>query len=654
MTDEIIKKAKERLKRDQSAWSDVYEKAGDDLHFLSDDDFAQWDEKDYSERIKTNRPALTIDQLGQFIHQVANDIRMNTPTINVLPSDAESSEETADVFKGLIREIEYRSNADDVYDTASLYSVKCGIGFIRVDHEYEEDGFNQNLIIKRIVNPLSVWIDSDSIECDGRDEKHATITERITVSKFKELYPDAEPACFESEGSEHTLTDEQEITIVEHFYIDETSEEIVSEDGSQTRTVNRKTVKRCKLSGKEVLEETTFPGKYIPIIPVYGEESWVDGKRHLFSLIRKSKQAQKMFNYWKSLETELLMKAPQAPVMAAEGQLEDYAEDWKNPNKAMVLRYKVKDLEGNAVGPPQRLEPPTIPVGVVNASRACVDDIKATMGIYNAGLGQVDNAISGVAIQGRKTEGDVATYHFADNLVRSITQVGRILVGAIPTIYDTPRVIQIIGAEEETKPVGINGQIVSDQPQSFDLTRGKYDVRVLTGASFTTKRQEAAQFLSQLVQTNPDFIKIMGDILFKNLDFSGAPAMAERIKRIMDPAILQDEKGPDPAVMQLQSQMQQMQAVNAALQQQLNDKQAELSIKAMSEQNDAKESSGKLSLQQQELQHKKDISTAEILLKKQELQLQAEELALKKMELLAQAEQRIAATQTASINEGMQ
>lgn len=655
LPNDIVETAKKKLKRDQDAWRDIYDKAGDDLHFLSDDEFAQWDEVDYKERSSTGRPALTIDQLGQFIHQVANDIRMNTPTINVLPSDAESSEETAEIFKGLIREIEYRSNADDVYDTASLSSVKCGIGFMRVDHEYEDEGFNQVLVIKRVVNPLSVWLDADSIECDGRDAKHATILQRMTVSKFKEMYPDFEPTCFESDSKEpQQLSDEQEITIAEHFYIDEALEEITSEDGKQTRTIQRKTVKRCKLSGQDILEETTFPGKYIPVVPVYGEESWVEGKRHLFSLIRKSKQAQKMFNYWKSLETELLMKAPQAPVMAAAGQIEDYAEDWKTPNKAMVLRYNPKDIDKNMVGPPVRLEPPTIPIGIVNASRQCVDDIKSTMGIYNAGLGQMDNAVSGIAIQKRQGEGDTATYHFADNLVRSITHVGRILVGCIPTIYDTPRVIQIIGAEEETKAVGVNGILAQDQPAPIDLTRGKYDVRVLTGASFTTKRQEAAQFLSQLVQTNPDFIKIMGDILFKNMDFSGAPAMAERIKKIMDPAILQEENGPDPMVLQLQQQLQQMQAMTASMQQQLNDKSTEYQLKAQAEANDADESKSKIEMQMLELSAKNDIAVAELKLKERELAIEEQKLALEALKLRSQDAQRIAATQAAPLNQEAQ
>ncbi|MDD3183505.1 MAG: portal protein [Alphaproteobacteria bacterium] len=643
---ELIEQAKKKLKCDQSAWNDIYKKAEDDLHFLSDDEFAQWDQQDYLDRINTKRPALTVDQLGQFIHQVANDIRMNTPTINVIPSDEAASVETADVIKGLIREIEYRSNADDVYDTASLSSIKCGIGFMRVEHDYSDDGVNQVLSIKRIVNPLAVWIDSESIECDGRDAKHGTILEPLSVDKFKETYPDFEPICFESDSSEPKK--DGLITIAEHFYITEAKETVLSEDGLEEHEITKKTVHRVKLSGADILEETTFPGEYIPIVPVYGEEHWVKGERHLFSLIRKSKSAQRMFNYWKSLETELLMKAPQAPVMAAEGQVENYIEEWKQPNKAMVLRYKVKDLEGNAVGSPVRLEPPPIPVGVVNASRQCVDDIKATMGIYNAGLGAIDNAISGVAIQKRQGEGDVATYHFADNLVRSITHVGRILVSAISIIYDTPRIINIITAEDETKPTGINGAIFGDQEQTFDLSRGKYDVRVITGASFTTKRQEAAQFLSGLVQSNPEFIKIMGDILFKNMDFAGAPAMAERIKKVMNPDVLSDDK-VDPLTMQLQAQLQQSQALAAALQEQLNNKQAELALKARAEENDAEQGKAEMQVKMMELSAKNDLALAELDIKKKELALKEQELLLKRTQLQAGAMQRIAETNSAPL-----
>ncbi len=425
---DILQRAKDLLKTDQEYWRENYDKSRDDAKFLSDDKYSQWDEQDYNERTSTGRPAITVDQLSQFVHQVVNDIRINTPTINVIPAGFDSDEETAEVLKGLIKSIEYSSNADNAYDTAAYNAVKQGIGFIRITNDYvSETSFNQELKICRVVNPLACWLDSASIEIDGRDAMHATIIEKMRVSEFKRRYPDKEVSCFEADSTTENK-DEDFISIAEQFVIEETTKTIgIKEDGSvyevgpkdkpkRTREVKERKVLHRKMSGKDILEETVFPGKYIPIIPVYGEENWIEGKRHLFSLIRKSKDAQKMFNYWKSLETELLMKAPLAPVMAAEGTTEDYAADWINPSKAAVLRYKTTDADGNPAPQPQRLPAPQIPTGLVNASRGSVDDIKATMGLYNASIGARSNETSGVAISQRKQEGDVATYHFSDNL----------------------------------------------------------------------------------------------------------------------------------------------------------------------------------------------------------------------------------------------
>lgn len=518
MPGSVIERAKKSFKCDKEAWRDNYDKALDDLRFTSDDDGAQWDAEMYQDRVNTGRPVVTVDQLDQFIHRVANDIRQNTPSVNVIPSDSKSSQETADILKGLIKEIEYYSSADDAYDTASLYSVRCGIGFIRVDHEYinGKDG-EQRLCIKRVVNPLSVWI-GDSIESDGRDTKRGYVLDQITVEDFKEKYPDKDPVSFESDGKEtQERKDSDYISICEYFEIEEGD--------------NGKIVRRYMLSGKDVLAETVFPGEYIPIVPVYGEEVWIDGKRYLFSLIRKSKSAQRMRNLWKSLETELLLKAPQAPMQAAEGQTEDYVEDYRNPDKVSVLRYSAKDAEGNLIGPPQRLAPPPIPSGIINASLQNVDDIRGTMGIYQASLGIQGNEKSGIAIRERRIEGDTATYHFGDNLVRSITQVGRILISAIPVIYSEARVLKIVGMDDEPDYIGVNGAMHEDQEGTVNLADGRYTVRVQTGPAYNTRRQEAAQFLVDIIGTDQGLMRIFGDLLFKNLDFAGAPVMAERIKK---------------------------------------------------------------------------------------------------------------------------
>lgn len=648
----IVKDARSKFERDKKAWGDNYDKAADDMRFQSDEKYAQWDEADAKKRTDRGAPAITIDQLNQFIHQVANDIRMNTPTINVIPGKG-GDEETAEVFKEKIRDIEYNSNADAAYDTAALNAVRCGIGFIRVDHDYVDDeGFDQELEIKRVTNPLACWIDCESVEPDGRDAQHGTIIDSMSVETFKRKYPNKEPVCFENGETNKELKDEEFISIAEHFVLIHEEREIgVDDNGGITeeitdlikrkRTIKKTKVARYKLSGKEVLEETTFPGRYIPLVPVYGEELWIEGERHLLSLIRKSKEAQKMYNYWASLETELLMKAPKAPVVAVGGSVENYIEDWTNPDKAAVLRYDAIDKEGRPVPPPNRLEPPTVPMGVVNARREALDDIKATMGLYNASIGQKSNETSGIAIQRRQQEGDVATFHFSDNLVRSITQVGRILVCAMPTIYDTPRILRVISTEDDAKEIGINGARAEGQEETVDLSKGIYSVRVTTGAPFTTRRQEAAAFFSDVVTRQPDLMTVMGDLLFKNMDIAGAEAMANRMRKLIDPKLLDDNEN-DPEKMALLQQieeakmiMQGMQQEVGKLQEQLNDKKAELEIKAQAEMSDSEEARAKLEIQALELQIKSKQADAEIELRRAELALKAKELEIKEAQTIA-------------------
>lgn len=633
---DTVKTAQELYKRDKDAWSEIYRKAKDDLRFLSDEPDAQWDSEILSRRKALGMTSLTIDQLGQFVHQVANDVLMNTPTINVIPDDDATDQDTAEAIKGKIKDIEYKSNADSAYDTGVTFSIKSSIGFIFVDHEYTDDGtFDQELRIRRCVNPLAVLLDSASIETDGSDAMHGFKLEEITVGEFKKRFGKKEPASFGDEESTGNQKNEDKIRIAEFFQIVEEGKEIGARDTGEIedaqdgieyvnrRTVKNRIVKRYTLSGKDVLEETTFPGKYVPIVPVYGEEAWEDGKRKLNSLIRKSKKAQQLFNLWKSLETDLLMKQPQASVMAAVGQTEEFAADYLNPNKPGVLRYKFKDAQGNPVGAPTVLPPPAMPTGVVNASRMILDDIKGTMGIYNAALGMKSNETSGVAINERKIEGDMATYHFGDNLVKSITHVGRILVCAFPEVYDTPRIVNTIGAEDEPKRIGINGANVEGQERGFDFTKGKYDVKVVTGAPTTTMRQEAAQFYSEIATKLPEvMLPVMGDLLFKYQDFAGAQAMAERMKKFVDPKFL-EEGDQDQEKMQMAQAMQEAQQVIMQLQQQLEAKteneQQKTQLEVMKLNADMEQAKMEFALKQQEFKLKEQ----EMLLRHEELRMQA-------------------------------
>lgn len=626
MADDILQDALDNYEVAVNGWTNIFEKGREDLEFQSDEDDAQWID---SRLRKSRKFRYTIDQLGQFIHQVENDVRMNTPTIQVIPDGNGSDKKTAEIFQGLIKGIEYKSNADAAYDTAVSFAIRSSIGFLRVDHKYiDEESFEQELCIERVVNPFSIYIDPASIQPDGSDAMFGFVLEEISIKEFNRLYPNKSASSF---GSKVELREaDKSIVIAEYFKIVEESKEVgMDKDGravpytnqEKKRTIKTRKVMRYKLSGSEVLEETTFPGRYIPLVPVYGEEAWIDGKRNLYSLIRKSKSSQMMYNLTKTLEVEVLMKQPQAPFIAPAGATSGFEQEYKDPSLVNVLHYNPTDINGNPITAPQRSQPPTLPTGFAALARESIDDIKATMGLYNASIGQRSNEQSGVAINARKLEGDVATFHFGDNLVRSITQVGRILVFAIPEIYDTARIIKIIGEEDESKTVGINGEREQDQEETYDLAKGKYDVRVITGAAFTTQRQEAAALYNQLIQSMPDLMPIIGDLVFKYQDTAGSQAIAARMKKLVDPKLLDeddredDQQMVDPEKEQMAQALQAMQAQMAELQAQLENKQADLQLKAQDQQ-----------LKAQSEATKAEIESAKLALEAKKLELEQQKI----------------------------
>lgn len=618
--DELIQTATERYQQAQDGWSEIYEKSRDDLYFLSDEPNAQWSADLLKDRI--NRPIFTIDQLSQFVHQVENEERMNTPSIEIIPDDEMTDVKKAEVVQGIIRGIEYKSNADAAYDTAGSFAIRGGIGFIRVDHDYAKDeGFEQEFKINRVVNPLSCYIDPNSIQPDGSDAMWGFVLEDIPLKTFEKKYPKANPISF---GEKEAKKDRQKdkVTVAEYFEKVEEYEEVgMTEDGEvqkvdkdgQYKSVRKQkkcVIKRYKLSGQDVLEETTFPGKYIPLVPVYGEEAWVEGKRNLLSLIRKAKSSQQIFNLGVSLDIEMLMKQPQASFMAGAGQISGFEHEYADPTKANVLHYNVEDVQGNKLPPPQRVNPPASPVGFINMSREAVDNIKSTLGMYSAAIGQRGNATSGKQEQIQQRESDVGNFHFPDNLVRSVTHVGQIIVSGLKKIYDTPRAVKMVDKEDNFKMIGINGHRVKDQEEDYDLTEGSFDVRVKTGPSFTTQREAAAQFGMELAQALPEMAPGFVDLVAKYKDGAGAAAYAARLKKMVDPKLLSDEEKdkelPDPQVVALTQQLEQAMAAMQAMQAELQSKRAETQIKM-----------AEVGIKQEEVNVKK----AEVGIKEQDLKL---------------------------------
>jgi len=551
------------------------------------------------------RPCLTINKLPQHVHQVTNDQRQNRPGAKVIPVDDKADVKVAEIFNGMIRHIEYMSDADVAYDTACENQVSFGEGYIRLLTEYCDDNtFDQDIKIGRVRNSFSVYMDPTMQDPTGADAKWCFVTEDISKEDFARMYPDAAPVTtLQSLGvgdqSISNWLNEDTIRIADYYYIDYDKATLNLYPGNQTafegtpedrmmremygkpkrnRISERPKVKYCKINGYEILEEREWAGKWIPVIRIIGNEFEVDGRLYVSGLVRNAKDAQRMYNYWVSQEAEMLALAPKAPFIGYGGQFEGYEQQWKTANTNnwpyLEVNPDVTDGQGAVLPLPQRAQPPMASTGLLQAKAGASEDIKSTTGQYNASLGMGSNERSGRAILARQREGDVGTYHYGDNLTRAVRHVARQLVDLIPKIYDTQRIARIIGEDGETKMVKINpdqpqpvNKIVNEQgiviEKIYNPGVGKYDVVATTGPGYATKRQEALEAMAQLLQGNPQLWSVAGDLFVKNMDWPGAQEMAKRFAKTIDPKFLEDGD-EDPA---LQAAQQQIQAMGAEMEQ---------------------------------------------------------------------------------------
>jgi len=601
-----------------SAYSDSREDELDDLRFMagSPDNQWQWPADVLATRGSVQgqtinaRPCLTINKLPQHVRQVTNEQRQNRPTGKVIPADDKADVAVAEIFDGMVRHIEYISDADVAYDTACDNQVTYGEGYIRLLTEYcREDSFDQDLKIGRVRNSFSVYMDPTIQDPCGSDANWCFLTEDLTKEEYERMFPNASPvSSMMSQGvGDQSLSQwlsEDTVRIAEYFYIEHKSaklnlypDNVTAIDGTpqdkqlklmfqkpiRSRNVDKKQVKWLKTNGFEVLQEQDWAGKWIPVIRVVGNEWEVDGQLYVSGLVRNAKDAQRMYNYWVSQEAEMLALAPKAPFIGYGGQFEGYENQWKTANTTnwpyLEVNPDVTDGAGSALPLPQRAAPPLAQTGLIQAKMGASDDIKSTTGQYDSSLGAASNERSGRAILAREKQGDTGTYHYVDNLSRAIRYVTRQLVDIIPKIYDTERVARIVGLDGEVGMVKVNPQqpepvkSIVDQTgivmeKVYNLSVGVYDVCVTTGPGYMTKRQEALDAMSMLLQSNPDLWKVAGDLFIKNMDWPGAQEMAARFAKIIDPKVMEGEdQSPEmqQAKQQIEAMTQHMQQMEGML-----------------------------------------------------------------------------------------
>jgi len=598
----LIHEAREQFEESESATLFNRQDAYEDIVFARLAN--QWPEKIKKQREAEGRPCLTINRCLPYIRQIVNEARKNTPAIKVVPADSDADVNTAEVINGLIRAIQHgKRKADVAYDTAVDHAVSGGFGFFRIGIDYvNSEAFDMECYIDRIPNPLQVHWDPSTTEFDSSDWDYAFVSDWWTEEKFEKKYPGAQRVSFDGDTREATTSlwvDEERIRIAEYFTRSERKrkiyrlsdgnvvrddalpdiakkffmsggidlggqvkdEEVVAQflavnglEITRTREAAYHEVKRRVISGVEVLEEDDWPGSVIPICPVWGDEVIIDGRRHYRSLIRDAKDPQMMFNFWRTAATELVALAPRAPFIGPKGFVpKGQEEQWATANTRSWPYLEYDSTAGNM---PQRQPFAGVPAGAIQEALNSSDDMKAITGIFDSSIGAESNEKSGRAILARERQSNTSNYHFLDNLNRAIEAAGNILVEIIPYVYSERQAIRILGEDQKERVVRLMGQAGGPQeenadggPELYNLSVGRYDVKVEASVDYSTARQETRETLMEIVSRQPDAAMLLGDIILESMDFPQHEKAARRLQAMLPPQVKAAEgiAQPNPA-----------------------------------------------------------------------------------------------------------
>ena len=594
----------------------------EDMRFLyaDSDNQDQWEPAVKARRHLATQPMLTINKTHTHWLHVVNNLKANKPSVQVHPTNDEATYEAAEIFEGLVRHIEYKSNAKVAYDIAAEHMVGGGIGYWRLTTAYADDStFDQEIFIKEVPDAMSVYLDPHIKRKDGLDAKFGFIYEDMPRREFERKFPNYKLPATSPSGNQMWITKDV-VRLAEYYELEVRKEwlyALENPDGSMRyakesdisvderklfneairqgaegitrRRIDKRTIKKYLIGGDEVLEKGTWPGSYVPIIRCPGEEVVIEGRLDRKGLIRYMKDAQRAYNYNASAAIEfgaLQSKSPyMAPVEAIEG-LENYWATANTENHA-YLPYNHADENGNAIPSPVRQQPPSSAPVYMEGMATAAQELMMTSGQYDQTFGEQSQELSGVSIEKRVNQGERVTYHFQDNQNMAIQTTGRMIIDLIPKVYDTKRIVRILGDDNTESQIMVDPELAEPMKKTedeenarvmaiFNPNVGKYDVVAEVGPSYDTRRQEAFDAMTKLLAAQPALSQVIGDLYMGSADFPNADKLQERMRNWIPPNIL--GTGPSEQEQQLQQQLQQAQAIIQQLQEQLQEKQSYLAL----------------------------------------------------------------------------
>lgn len=590
-----IEELRERRIYAGDEWREIREEARQDMLYISGN---PWKQKDRDQREEAARPVIVVDEFGQYVNQVINNLRMNKRGIKVTPQGFGANDVTANFRQGKIRDIEYRSNAQQAYITMAQDAVQRSYGYLKVTAKRIGTGWNQEPVIEPIVNPDLILPDPDFLRSDGTDWKWLFDYQFRTVAEFTKEFPRATKTSFTPDDMQvpGKWYDGKRLMVAAYWEKERTSsrrklllksategqepfdaweDEIPA--GAKPKSddiVNDMDVEQFKIiqritNGFEILKTTTWPGQSVPYVGCYGKILYVDGKRVILSMVRLARDPAMLLNYIRSCQMELVGMTPKFPYFFIRGTLNQESLDLLAKSlKVPVAGIPVDPIPGAQPGQTQYPERnPYMAESVAMLDQFAESTRRAIQSAMGTGFlptqAQRQNEKSGKALERINSSAQKGAFHFDDHFDEGVTRTGKILDEVIPAYFDTKQDTSVRDNTDKAQMVTIN------DPQSTPYipvdASHQHDVSISVGPAEDSQRDAANDLISGMV-SNAGFMQELGQqkgakVLALSVRAMNGGQWMDAIAEIIDPP--QKEGQPDPA--QLQQQMQQMGQENQQL-----------------------------------------------------------------------------------------
>lgn len=606
---DVLKRAREDLVLWEGYFGENITRGKDDMNFVLRD---QWSALERSEFTRLFKPAMSFNKLYDVTKKVVGEQRKNKPDLMVRSLTGKASQQQIDLRADLVRTISYQSQNDLIYQTAFKQALMMGYGAFEICLEYENaHSFNQIVRYEIIPDVTRVSFDPTAMKPHKGDGNFCGRQYVYTKEEFYATYPNViNPISYADPRSLLDFQWETRDTIVvckytrkEWFPIklyllsdgravtDEEWQEMQKEikiqmeiaDSSQVvgdiirqnipkivgeRMSKDYTIRQYVMTQNQIIEFTDWPSKYLPIIFVDGDSSFINGQQYTRSFIHEAKDAQKFVNYVGSEIAAEIKNRRREQWIGTPDNIVGNEQMWRNPELQIGILLAKPDQKTGAM--PQKMPPWELSQTLLQQYQRGCQDMREILGFSETEQLQ-GRDISGKARQERKLEGSMSAYVYFDNLGQAIEQGGRVVLDLLPIITgENERHMVISKADGKTDSITLNkviGHAQDGEPiKENALDSGDYDIEIDTGPSFAVQKSIALEYFQTTVAANPQVFNLIADLWADNLDIQQREQVKERLKNLVPPQILAKEEGkelppqpPSPEEQMAQAQLQQQQ-----------------------------------------------------------------------------------------------